>query len=49
MNVFLYIWIVFTVTISILDLALGIQFAVDYDTIIVNDFLFFFFVLGYNY
>ncbi|XP_039439705.1 uncharacterized protein LOC120420674 [Culex pipiens pallens] len=38
-NVFLYIWIVFTVTISILDLALGIQFAVDYDTIINALFL----------
>lgn len=38
-NVFLYIWIVFAVTISILDLALGIQFAVDYDTIIHALFL----------
>nr|XP_019527423.2 uncharacterized protein LOC109399435 [Aedes albopictus] len=38
-NIFLYIWIAFTVTISILDLALGIQFAVDYDTIINALFL----------
>ncbi|XP_055612237.1 uncharacterized protein LOC129758686 [Uranotaenia lowii] len=38
-NIFLYIWIAFTVTISILDLALGIQFAVDYDTIIRAQFL----------
>ncbi|XP_058835762.1 uncharacterized protein LOC131692622 [Topomyia yanbarensis] len=38
-NIFLYIWIIFTIIISVLDLALGIQFAVDYDTIIHALFL----------
>ncbi|XP_058465321.1 uncharacterized protein LOC131438933 [Malaya genurostris] len=38
-NIFLYIWITFTIVISILDLALGIQFAVDYDTIVHALFL----------
>ncbi|XP_062550290.1 uncharacterized protein LOC134215049 isoform X2 [Armigeres subalbatus] len=38
-NIFLYIWIAITVVISVLDLALGIQFAVDYDTIIHALFL----------
>uniref|UniRef100_A0A1Q3FQW2 Putative conserved plasma membrane protein n=1 Tax=Culex tarsalis TaxID=7177 RepID=A0A1Q3FQW2_CULTA len=38
-NVFLFVWIAFTVTISVLDLALGIQFGVDYDTIIHALFL----------
>uniref|UniRef100_A0A182QU48 Uncharacterized protein n=1 Tax=Anopheles farauti TaxID=69004 RepID=A0A182QU48_9DIPT len=33
-NVFLYIWIIITMIISVLDLALGILFAIDYDTIV---------------
>ncbi|XP_055623441.1 uncharacterized protein LOC129766865 [Toxorhynchites rutilus septentrionalis] len=32
-NVFLYIWVAFIVVVCVLDFALGIQFAVDYDTI----------------
>ncbi|XP_055533509.1 uncharacterized protein LOC129723355 isoform X1 [Wyeomyia smithii] len=38
-NVFLYIWIALTIVISTLDLALGIQFGVDYGTIIHALFL----------
>uniref|UniRef100_A0A182M8C3 Uncharacterized protein n=1 Tax=Anopheles culicifacies TaxID=139723 RepID=A0A182M8C3_9DIPT len=33
-NVFLYIWIIITMIISVLDLALGILFAIDYDTLV---------------
>uniref|UniRef100_A0A182TPS8 Uncharacterized protein n=1 Tax=Anopheles melas TaxID=34690 RepID=A0A182TPS8_9DIPT len=33
-NVFLYIWIIITMIISVLDLALGILFAIDYDTVV---------------
>uniref|UniRef100_A0A182PRX6 Uncharacterized protein n=1 Tax=Anopheles epiroticus TaxID=199890 RepID=A0A182PRX6_9DIPT len=33
-NVFLYIWIIITMIISVLDLALGILFAIDYDLIV---------------
>ncbi|XP_052860997.1 uncharacterized protein LOC128268040 [Anopheles cruzii] len=33
-NIFLYIWIVITLIISVLDLALGILFAIDYDTLV---------------
>lgn len=35
-NVFLYIWIIITMIISVLDLALGILFAIDYDTVVVS-------------
>ncbi|XP_035788293.1 uncharacterized protein LOC118464772 [Anopheles albimanus] len=33
-NIFLYIWIILTLIISVLDLALGILFAIDYDTLV---------------
>ncbi|XP_053676388.1 uncharacterized protein LOC128726598 [Anopheles nili] len=33
-NIFLYIWIIVTMIISVLDLALGILFAIDYDMIV---------------
>ncbi|KFB51484.1 AGAP006547-PA-like protein [Anopheles sinensis] len=33
-NIFVYIWIIITMIISVLDLALGILFAIDYDTLV---------------
>lgn len=35
-NCFLYIWIVLTLALSILDLVLGIAFGIDYDTLRVR-------------
>lgn len=35
-NIFLYFWIAITLAVSIIDLALGILFGLDYDQIMVN-------------
>lgn len=35
-NIFLYFWIAITLAVSVIDLALGILFGVDYDRVMVS-------------